>query len=196
MTKESRYSRAERGLAWLTLAIFLIGPMPAAATETALGKALASYGRGEFTINEYDRTEYTQHTRAAILDWSVDIQQPDYHSLEFRQEDNYVILNRSPGERASNFFGSVICDATCIFANEAGITFQNGSYIDVGRMIAVAGSIATADFVNGNLHFTNLTGPQIRSSLFISLGSITIGFRLYRCQLCRSTFNLLAIRYE
>ncbi|MBW2697619.1 MAG: hypothetical protein JRE70_14165, partial [Deltaproteobacteria bacterium] len=154
----TRFTRSQRAGSWLTLAVFLCAPLPASGTETALGEVQTSVGSGDFTINQPDVTEFTQHSQSVILDWQNDIQQPAYHSLEFRQQDSFVVLNRSPGERAANFFGRVVCDATCIFANEAGITFHDGAFIDVGRMIAVAGNIASEDFVSGNLHFTNLTG--------------------------------------
>ena len=93
-----------RAIARALVVVFGLGsaPLPAAASgpEPALGSATTTYGSGEFTGNTGQFTEYTQHTEHAILEWQTDIQQPADHSLEFRQAEDFVILNRSPGERA------------------------------------------------------------------------------------------------
>ena len=120
-----------------------------------------THGEGQFTINQQNHTEFTQQSNQAIVSWGNDIHQPAEHTLEFRQDLNFTMLNQSPGERASEFYGRVICDATCIFANEAGIHFGDGSYIDVGRMFAVAGRIAESDFLAGQHHFTEINGSVI-----------------------------------
>lgn len=158
----SRYSRRDRIAARVTLAVFLLsgaaGPAGADPTETALGPAETSYGSGTFTQNDATQTEFTQHSPQAILDWGLDIQQPAGHTLGFRQQDGFSVLNRSPGVRASNFYGTVTCDATCIFANEAGVYFQDGSFVDVGLMIAAGGTLTNADFLAGHYAFDNLLG--------------------------------------
>ncbi len=156
-------TRMGRSLAHLALisAIIAMG-IPgrgwAQATDTALGPATVTHGEGQFTINQQSHTEFTQGSQQAIVSWQNDIQQPAGHTLEFRQEADFSILNQNPGERASEFYGRVVCDATCIFANEAGIHFGDGSYIDVGRMFAVAGRVAEGDFLAGVNHFTDLAG--------------------------------------
>ena len=142
---------ARRAVARVTLFAFLFGsaPLPvlASGTDTALGNATTTYGSGEFTGNTDQFTEYTQHTDHAILEWQTDIQQPADHSLEFRQAEDFVVLNRSPGERASDFWGRIVCDSTCIFANRAGVNFQDGSFVDVGQVIAAAGEISNTSFL-------------------------------------------------
>jgi len=163
---QSRYSRVQRIAARLTLAAFVLsgaaGPVGAEPTNTAIGPAETTHGSGEFTINAPDHTEYTQYSPTAIVDWSVDIQQPSTHTFDNRQQEGFSLLHRSPGVRASNFYGTVTCDATCIFANEAGIYFQDGSFVDVGLMIAAGGTITNADFLTGHTtgdyQFDNLLG--------------------------------------
>ncbi len=160
-----RRDLGRRWTAQITLMAFLlgIGAGPAqseapVSSETALGQVTTSFGRGDFSINESQRTEYSQQTPRAILDWAQDIQQPAEHSLEFRQQDGFAILNRSPGQRPSEFWGRVVCDATCVFANEAGIHFGDGSSVDVGRMIAAGGQISSQDFLASRYHFTHVGG--------------------------------------
>ena len=145
----------------LTLSMVNLGlPSPGRAetTDTALGPATVTHGDGHFSLNQSHHTEFTQGSQQTILSWQNDIHQPADHSLEFRQESGFSILNQSPGERPSEFYGRVVCDATCIFANEAGIHFGDGSFVDVGRMFAVAGRIAEGDFLAGLHHFTQLEG--------------------------------------
>ena len=156
----SSHGPGQRLAAHLTLIAFVLGSGPGTgwATETALGNVTAIHGEGEFTVNTDAVTEFSQQSPHAILDWQTDFQQPASHSLEFRQDAGFVVLNQSPGERASDFWGRVVCDATCIFANRAGINFQDGSFVDVGQVIAAAGDLAQSDFLAGQYHFTGLDG--------------------------------------
>lgn len=152
------------GIALLSLALQgETSPADATGTETALGNATTSQGQGDFTINTDVLTEYSQDSASVILDWQTDIQQPVGHSLEFRQSDGFAILNRSPGEHASDFWGRVVCDATCIFTNQAGIHFRDGSFVDVGQVIAAAGDLSASDFLAGQYRFGALGGSVTNS---------------------------------
>ena len=170
-----RHGLGQRLAAHLTLIVFLagIGPGGALGTETALGHVDTTHGQGEFTANTETLTEFSQHSPQAILDWQTDIQQPAHHSLEFRQGEGFAVLNRSPGERASDFWGRVVCDATCVFTNRAGIHFQDGSFVDVGQVIAAAGDLSSADFLAGNYRFTGLDG-RVTNAGRIGGGSIAL----------------------
>ncbi|HIL81704.1 MAG TPA: hypothetical protein EYG54_10660, partial [Myxococcales bacterium] len=178
-----RHGFGQRLAAHLTLIVFLagIGPGGALGTETALGNVNTTHGEGEFTANTEGLTEFSQHSPQAILDWQTDIQQPAHHSLEFRQAEGFVVLNRSPGERASDFWGRVVCDATCVFANRAGINFQDGSFVDVGQVIAAAGDLSSADFLSSEYRFTGLDGRvtnagRIRGQSIALLGRSVANF--------------------
>ncbi|MDG2335283.1 MAG: hypothetical protein P8Q97_13740 [Myxococcota bacterium] len=152
------------GIALLSLALQgETSPADATGTETALGNATTSQGQGDFTINTDVLTEFSQHSTNVILDWQTDLQQPAGHSLEFRQADGFAILNRSPGEHASDFWGRVVCDATCIFTNRAGINFRDGSFVDVGQIIAAAGDLSNSDFLTGEYRFGALDGSVTNS---------------------------------
>lgn len=131
------------------------------ATDTALGPAHTRYGEGEFTINTPNHTEFTQTGSHAILDWSNDFQQPADHALVFRQDSDAWVLNRSPGLRPTEFFGHLGCEANCIFTNEAGVYFGDGSSVDVGRLIAAGGQISDANFTADRLLFTRLRGDIV-----------------------------------
>ena len=145
----------------------------ALAESTALGPAETRAGQGEFTANTPNLTEYTQYSPKAIVGWEQDIQQPADHTLGFRQEPGFAVLNVSPGVRASNFFGTVSCDATCIFANEAGVYFQEGAHIDVGGLIAAGGRLAESDFLAGQYIFRDLFGEVVNRG-FMRGGDISL----------------------
>ena len=166
--------RAGLGLTlWGVLLLASLGGAPALADSTALGPAETQAGQGEFTANTPNLTEYTQYSPKAILGWEQDIQQPADHTLGFRQEPGFAVLNVSPGVRASNFFGTVSCDATCIFANEAGIYFQEGSHIDVGGLIAAGGRLAESEFLAGQYIFRDLFGEVVNRG-FMRGGDISL----------------------
>ena len=160
-----RHSRIERAVARVVLVAFVTtgaaGPVGADPIPTAVGPAETSVGSGEFTINTPTHTEYTQHSDHAVIDWKEDLQQGPDHTLSFRQQQGFEVLNRSPGVHASNFYGTVTCDATCIFVNEAGVFFHDGSQIDVGRLIVAGGRITNDDFLTGRYVFQDVLGDVV-----------------------------------
>ena len=158
---------------WGVVLLAGLGGTSVLAESTALGPAETRAGQGEFTANTPDRTEYTQYSPKAIVGWEQDIQQPADHTLGFRQEPGFAVLNVSPGVRASNFFGTVSCDATCIFANEAGVYFREGSHIDVGRLIAAGGRLAESEFLSGQYIFRDLFGEVVNRG-FMRGGDISL----------------------
>ncbi len=153
-----RHGRGQRLIARITLLCFLTSPLQALAEDTALGPATTVAGEGEFTVNDATLTEYTQSSERAIVEWGRDIDQPADHTLAFRQAEGYAVLNRGPGLTVTQFRGSLVCDATCIFVNPLGVHFHEGSTIDVGQLIAAAGNISNDDFMRDNYIFSELRG--------------------------------------
>lgn len=157
-SQRTRHSRAERAVAWVVLFAFFVSPATALAdttTETAIGDATT--GDGQFVTNTRTDTTFDQDERNAVIRWDVMDQAAD-HTLTFRQESGESVLNQASGIRMSVFRGMVKCDAACVFANEAGITFADGSYLDVGRLVAVGGNVDVDAFRAGELHVTGLAG--------------------------------------
>lgn len=166
----------QRAFARLTLVAFVTttaAPAAADPTQTVLGPADTTAGNGEFTVNTETHTEYTQYSDRAIVDWGVDIQQGADHTLGFRQQEGFAVLNRSPGVHASNFYGTLTCDATCIFTNEAGVYFHDGSHVDVGQLIVAAGRITNDDFLAGHYVFGDLMGSVVNNG-YMRGGDITL----------------------
>ncbi|MCP4036290.1 MAG: filamentous hemagglutinin N-terminal domain-containing protein [bacterium] len=154
-----RHGFVRRQVAWLTLFCFFVSPATVAfaggSTETAVGTA--STNDGQFTENTQTQTTFDQSTRRAVVHWDVMDQQAD-NTLTFVQDAGESVLNQASGVSPSVFRGMVQCGASCVFANEAGVTFADGSFIDVGRLVAVAGALSEDDFRAGDLHAEGITG--------------------------------------
>jgi len=157
----ARHGGLRRGVAWLTLWSFFVSPATLSfageptATTTAIGNA--DTGDGVFVENTTVNTTFEQDTTNAVIHWDVMNQQAD-NTLSFIQNHGESVLNQASGISASVFRGMVRCDASCVFANEAGVTFADGSYIDVGRLVAVAGTVSEQEFRAGDLHAMNVVG--------------------------------------
>ncbi|MFP8871043.1 MAG: hypothetical protein VCB43_06240, partial [Myxococcota bacterium] len=122
------YSRGQRRIAWITLFCFFVSPATAFAdtTETSIGNADTI--DGTFTANTEENTTFDQSTRSAVIHWDQMDQQAN-NTLTFIQSKNERVLNQAQGVTASVFRGMVKCGGECIFANEAGVTFADGSYL-------------------------------------------------------------------
>ncbi len=154
----SPHTRGERAIAWLTLFSFFVSPATALAdtTHTAVGNATTN--DGHFVENTDARTTFDQDTRNAVVQWDVMDQQAD-NTLTFIQNSGESVLNQASGIQMSVFRGMVVCEANCVFANEAGILRADGSYLDVGGMVAdIAGTVDEDAFRAGELHATGLDG--------------------------------------
>ncbi|MGK0484828.1 MAG: filamentous hemagglutinin family protein, partial [Myxococcota bacterium] len=171
------YSRGQRRVAWLTLFCFFVSPATAFAdaTETSIGNANTI--DGTFTENTEANTTFDQSTQSAVIHWDQMDQQAN-NTLTFIQSKNESVLNQAQGVTASVFRGMVKCGGECIFANEAGVTFADGSYLDVGRLVAVAGTVDEGDFRAGKLHATGVTGKVTNFGEIHADSAVLIGARI------------------
>jgi len=171
------YSRGQRRVAWLTLFCFFVSPATAFAdaTETSIGNANTI--DGIFTENTEANTTFDQSTQSAVIHWDQMDQQAN-NTLTFIQSKNESVLNQAKGVTASVFRGMVKCGGECIFANEAGVTFADGSYLDVGRLVAVAGTVNEDDFRADKLHATGVTGEVTHFGETHANSAVLIGARI------------------
>ncbi|MFT4572746.1 MAG: filamentous hemagglutinin family protein, partial [Candidatus Binatia bacterium] len=178
-----RYGAASRRVAWLTLFSFLVSPATAVfagsdinnAIDTAIGNA--NTHDGVFTENTQFNTTFEQNTGNAVIKWDVMDQEAD-NTLTFVQGAGDRVLNQASGIRASVFRGMIRCDATCIFANEAGVTFADGSYLDVGQLVTIAGAVSEASFRDGGLHATGITGDVNNYGIINARDVMLVGARI------------------
>ncbi|MDP6978594.1 MAG: hypothetical protein QF570_08320 [Myxococcota bacterium] len=180
----ARHPRGERAVAWITLFAFFVSPAtlfmsPATAfadtTTTAIGDATT--GDGDFVENTETRTTFDQNTKNAVIRWDVMDQQAN-NTLTFQQQQGESVLNQASGIRMSVFRGMVKCEASCVFANEAGITFADGSYLDVGRLVAVGGNVDEEAFRAGDLHATDLSGTVQNIGVIRANDALLVGARV------------------
>ncbi|HIL99815.1 MAG TPA: filamentous hemagglutinin N-terminal domain-containing protein, partial [Myxococcales bacterium] len=171
------YSRGQRRIAWITLFCFFVSPATAFAdtTETSIGNADTI--DGTFTANTEENTTFDQSTRSAVIHWDQMDQQAN-NTLTFIQSQNESVLNQAQGVTASVFRGMVKCGGECIFANEAGVTFADGSYLDVGRLVAVAGTVDEDDFRADKLHAAGVTGEVTHFGEIHADSAVLIGARI------------------
>ncbi|MCH7599226.1 MAG: hypothetical protein IH973_05665, partial [Myxococcales bacterium] len=175
----------KRRVAWLTLFSFFVSPASMSfageSTATAIGNATTQ--DGAFTENTQTHTTFEQDTSRAVIHWDVMDQQAD-NTLTFIQNQGDSVLNQAQGISPSVFRGRIDCES-CVFANEAGVTFADGSYIDVARLVTIAGNVSVQDFRAGDLHAENINGEvhnfgQIHADSALLIGArITNGGEIY-----------------
>ncbi|MCE1274624.1 MAG: filamentous hemagglutinin N-terminal domain-containing protein, partial [Chlorobiales bacterium] len=76
-------------------------------------------------------------------------------SVNFRQPgSDAVILNRVVGDNPSEIFGSMTSNGQVFLLNASGVTFHQGSSVNVGSLVAGTMSLSDEDFLAGNYRFT------------------------------------------
>ncbi|MEO5628870.1 MAG: filamentous hemagglutinin N-terminal domain-containing protein, partial [Thermomonas sp.] len=120
------------------------------------GTATIDPGGAKLTIN--------QSSRGAIIDWGT-FNIGSGYGVDF-QNGSGVTLNRvigyGYGPSASSINGSLTATGSVFLVNTAGITFGNGSYVNVGGLVASTLALSNTDFNNGvssgSYKFANATG--------------------------------------
>ena len=80
-----------------------------------------------------------------------------------------AVLNRVTGGVASSILGSLQSNGRVFLINPSGIVFGAGSSVDVAGLVASTLNLSNADFLAGNMHFTQVPGAANISNA----GSIT-----------------------
>lgn len=150
-------SRARRATAWGMLGAFLATlPGAPAAIAAPQGERVVK-GRATFERDGSD-THITTQTKETIVDYdrfdvgsgeSVRIDQPTSRSR---------ILNRVPNGDESRIDGSLSSNGIVYILNPAGVFLGNHAVVDVGGLVAGAGSLSNKDFSRGVDRITDLQG--------------------------------------
>ncbi len=69
------------------------------------------------------------------------------------------VLNRVTTADPSRIDGSLLGNGRVYLVNPAGVMVGPGATINVAGLVAAAGNLSDADFLSGNDHFTNVSGP-------------------------------------
>ncbi|MCP4014303.1 MAG: hypothetical protein GY728_14455, partial [Phycisphaeraceae bacterium] len=145
-------------------------------TTTAIGNADTKDGR--FTENTDERTTFDQNKKRAVIRWDVMDQKAD-NTLTFVQGKKQSVLNQASGVSMSVFRGMVKCSGSCVFANEAGVLFADGSYLDVGKTLAtIGGNVDEGAFRNGRIHAGDLFGEVENQGVIHAGAAAFIGSRI------------------
>ncbi len=119
---------------------------------------------GSATIQQTSgSTTIRQLTDRAIIDWqkfSIDRNE----LVKFVQPNEMaVILNRVTGGDPSIILGKLQANGQLFLVNPNGILFGPGSQVDVGSLVATTLSLSDQDFLNGNYHFVQDSGFDLKS---------------------------------
>ncbi len=83
------------------------------------------------------------------------------------------VLNRVVGAGAkSSIQGNIIANGSVYLVNPAGVVFGSGSFVNVGRLHVVAGSLSNDNFNSGTDTFTDLAG-EVRNEGVINATSVS-----------------------
>lgn len=151
--------------------LMLAGPVMTVLCVAALPAVAGPRGervvRGEASFARQGRsTTITAGDRTIIEYDSFNIGRRQ--SVEFVQPNAGArVLNRISGADPSTIRGTLKSNGIIYIVNPAGVIFGPNSVVDVGGMYAAAATITNQDFVQGNDHFTNVTGQVVNQ------GSIT-----------------------
>ncbi|WP_395395598.1 MBG domain-containing protein [Novosphingobium sp. BL-8A] len=159
MTKINRRIAVKTGASLLSLALATPALASPAATTLPTGGAVVS-GQIAIATNGSAMT-VTQASERGIINWqSFDIGKNA--SAAFVQPDaSAVTLNRVLSSAGSTIAGRLTSNGKVYVVNPNGVLFTSTAQVDVGGIVAAAGTISDADFLAGTDRFTLATGGSV-----------------------------------
>ncbi|MFO0689025.1 MAG: hypothetical protein U0900_09970 [Myxococcota bacterium] len=150
----ARHSALERAIARVLVAA-LVGahPLPAFAGDEFGDANTATYDHGSVQLDNQQagRTTFTIDTNKTTIGWQ-DLQQPANNRLEFNFTNGghrSSVLNYSESINPIRISGQVVSNGTVGFANQTGVYVDGTAVIDVGSLVAIAGSLSRDAFQTG-----------------------------------------------
>ena len=146
--EKAESSKYARGLVFLLLILY-----STASNSLPTGSQVIA-GQASIATPTAGHMQITQSSQNAIINWqsfsiganqSVNIQQPNANSVQ---------LDRVVGIDPSFIQGLLSSNGQIFLVNPNGVIFSNTAQVDVGGIVASTNLISNADFLNGNLHFT------------------------------------------
>ena len=123
--------------------------------------AQVEHGSASFNQNGSTTTITTSHNSI------INYQSFDIHANEtvrfIQPSSSSRVLNRINGAFPTYIDGSLLANGQVYITNPSGVYIGNGAFINVGRLVAAAGTITNADFLNNIDQFTNLNGKVINA---------------------------------
>ena len=88
------------------------------------------------------------------------------------------VLNRISGAAPTQIDGALQANGIVYFVNPAGVRFGPSAIVDVGQIVAAAGNLSNADFLNGVNHFTDLSGEVVNWGTISAGAASLVGQRV------------------
>ena len=116
---------------------------------------------GNVSISQSGSVTTIHASNNSIINYqSFDIQRQE--TVQFVQPGSTArVLNRITSQFPTNINGALLANGQVYISNPAGIYFGPDAYINVGRLVAAAGTITNADFLNNIDQFTDINGDVI-----------------------------------
>jgi len=138
-------------------------------TNVAANPGGASVVRGNVSFSHPNaNTLNVTNTPGAIINWQqFGISQGELTHFQ-QQSSSSTVLNRVTGQNPSDILGSLTSNGRVFLVNPNGVMFGQNAIIDTAGLIASTLAMSDRDFLNGNLHFEDLTNAsQILNKGFI-----------------------------
>lgn len=104
---------------------------------------------------------------------------PDGFTVDFDQPSTSArVLNRDLSGNQSQINGNLFANGEVYLTNPAGIGIGPGAQIDVGRLVAAAGTISDQDFLDGVDRFQDLEGAIVNKGSIKGSGVHLLGERI------------------
>ena len=136
--------------------------MPTGGSVVA-GNAAISQSTNTTTINQASQ-------RAAVNWQSFNV--GSQHQVTFAQPStSAVTLNRVTGPDPSQIAGKITANGQVVLVNQAGVTFYQGSQVNVQSLIVTSADISNANFMAGKMTFDRAGNPN---ASVVNQGTITV----------------------
>jgi filamentous hemagglutinin family protein len=110
-------------------------------------------GSATITQTSPARTDITQHTGTAIIDWKSFGVGVDEHVNFIQPDSQSLAINRVTGNDASVIAGRLTANGNVWVLNPNGVMFTNTARVDVGGLLATTSDISNADAMAGRYEF-------------------------------------------
>ncbi|MEZ4333986.1 MAG: hypothetical protein R3F35_19710 [Myxococcota bacterium] len=158
-----RHALAERLVARILVAALVVGhPLSAGAGSEFSDADRATFDASQVRLDnsQAGQTTFTIDAKKAAIGWDQ-LQQPADNRLEFRFTNGgrkASVLNYSESVDPFRIAGQVVSNGTVGFANPYGVFIDGTAVIDVGSLVAIAGSVSREAFERGGPIDLPLTG--------------------------------------
>ena len=128
--------------------------------------------KGGTISNSATQTTINQTTQRAAIDWQS-FNVGSAQTVRFIEPNAQgTTLNRVVGSDPSQIAGRIVSNGTVIIVNQSGLTFLNGSQVDVNGLIVSTANVSNGNFMAGKLVFDQAGKP---TAVVSNAGTITVG---------------------